>query len=98
MHFNYEPAPPSVVERVRRIESVCDHYEVPLAAAALQFPLAHPQVASVIPGVGHASRIAQTLEWYRLPIPGEFWRQLKDDELIRSDAPTPSQALQHAAG
>jgi D-threo-aldose 1-dehydrogenase len=98
MHFNYERAPPAVIERVRRIESVCDHYEVPLAAAALQFPLAHPQVASVIPGVGHASRIAQTLELYRLPIRGEFWRQLKDDELIRSDAPTPSQSHQHAAG
>ena len=97
-HFNYERAPPSVIERVRRIESVCDHYEVPLAAAALQFPLAHPQVASVIPGVGHASRIAETLDWYRLPIPDAFWRQLKDDELIRSDAPTPSQSLRHAAG
>jgi D-threo-aldose 1-dehydrogenase len=97
-HFNYEHAPPFVVERVRRIEAVCDRYEVPLAAAALQFPLAHPQVASVIPGVGHAARIAQTLESYRLAIPGEFWRQLKDDELIRSDAPTPSLSVQHAAG
>ena len=98
MHFNYERAPPIVVERVSRIEAVCDRYDVPLAAAALQFPLAHPQVASVIPGVGRAARIAQTLELYRLPIPGEFWRQLKDDELIRSDAPTPSQSVQHAAG
>jgi len=98
MYFNYERAPLSVVERVRRIEFVCERYEVPLAAAALQFPLAHPQVASVIPGVGHASRIAQTLELYRLPIPEELWAELKADELIRSDAPTPSQRLQHAAG
>jgi D-threo-aldose 1-dehydrogenase len=98
MHFNYERAPPAVIERVRRIETVCERFDVPLAAAALQFPLAHPQVASVIPGVGHASRIAETLDWYRLPIPDAFWRQLKDDELVRSDAPTPSQGLQHAAG
>jgi D-threo-aldose 1-dehydrogenase len=96
-YFNYGCAPPSVIERVRRIELVCDRYEVPLAAAALQFPLAHPQVASVIPGVGQASRIEQTLEMYRLPIPEEFWMELKNGALIRSDAPTPSERLQHVA-
>jgi D-threo-aldose 1-dehydrogenase len=97
MHFNYERPPVSIIERVRGIESICDRYDVPLAAAALQFPLAHPQVASVIPGVGHASRIAQTLELYRRAIPDVFWDELKDAGLIRSDAPTPSQRLQHAA-
>jgi D-threo-aldose 1-dehydrogenase len=97
MHFNYERPSDSIIERVRRIESICDRYDVALAAAALQFPLAHPQVASVIPGVGHASRIAQTLELYHSIIPEEFWVELKKNGLIRSDAPTPSQRLQRAA-
>ena len=97
MHFNYERPSDAIIERVRRIESICDRYDVALAAAALQFPLAHPQVASVIPGVGHASRIAQTLELYHSIIPEEFWAELKKNGLIRSDAPTPSQRLQRAA-
>jgi D-threo-aldose 1-dehydrogenase len=97
LHFNYERPPDSIIERVRRIESICDRYDVPLAAAALQFPSAHPQVASVIPGVGHASRVTQTLELYGRAIPEEFWAELKDTGLIRSDAPTPSQRLRHVA-
>jgi D-threo-aldose 1-dehydrogenase len=97
MHFNYERPSDSIIERVRRIESICDRYRVPLAAAALQFPLAHPQVASVIPGVGHPSRIAQTLDLYHFAIPPEFWAELKNNGLIRSDAPTPSPTLQHVA-
>jgi D-threo-aldose 1-dehydrogenase len=92
LHFNYARAPLAVIEKVRRLESVCDRFDVPLAAAALQFPLAHPQVASVIPGVGSAAKIAQTLEWYRRPIPAEFWAVLKNEGLINADSPTP-QAL-----
>jgi D-threo-aldose 1-dehydrogenase len=89
LHFNYARAPLPVIEKVRGLESVCDRFDVPLAAAALQFPLAHPQVASVIPGVGSAAKIAQTLEWYRRAIPAEFWAALKNDGLINADSPTP---------
>jgi D-threo-aldose 1-dehydrogenase len=48
--YNYRAAPAEVVERVRRIDAVCRRHEVPLAAAALQFPLAHPAVSTIIPG------------------------------------------------
>lgn len=48
--WNYRAAPPDIVARVKAIEAVCDSHQVPLAAAALQFPLAHPAVAAVIPG------------------------------------------------
>ena len=48
--YNYAPAGPDILERVRKIEAVCARHHVPLPAAALQFPLGHPIVASIIPG------------------------------------------------
>jgi D-threo-aldose 1-dehydrogenase len=89
-YFNYSPAPDSIIEKVRRIESICERYGAPLAAAALQFPLAHPQVVSVIPGLASASRLAETIEYYRYPVPREVWQTLKNEGLISADAPTPS--------
>jgi D-threo-aldose 1-dehydrogenase len=89
LYYDYEPAPPDVIDRVRRIETVCARHGVPLAAAALQFPLAHPLVASVIPGLDSPSRVEQTLSLYRHPIAGAFWRDLQDAGLVRADAPLP---------
>jgi D-threo-aldose 1-dehydrogenase len=89
LHYNYCPAPPSIVERVRRIETVCEHYGVPLAAAALQFPLAHPQVASVIPGLASRQQVERSLVLYRTPIPGLFWQELKNQGLLHPNTPTP---------
>jgi D-threo-aldose 1-dehydrogenase len=74
LYYNYEPAPADVVEKVRGIEAVCDRHGVPLAAAALQFPLAHKLVASVIPGLDSAERVAQTLALYRHKIPATCGR------------------------
>jgi D-threo-aldose 1-dehydrogenase len=88
LHYDYAPAPESVVERVRRIESVCDAYGVTLAAAALQFPLAHPLVSSVIPGLGSPGRVTQTVKLFQEPIPPAFWHELKRQGLLRDDAPT----------
>lgn len=92
LHYNYEIAPPQIVERVRSIEAVCREHNVPLAAAALQFPLAHRAVASVIPGISNARRVAQTLKLYRAPIPRDFWLMLRERNLIAADAPAPETA------
>jgi D-threo-aldose 1-dehydrogenase len=89
LYYNYEPAPADVVEKVRRIEAVCDRYNVPLAAAALQFPLAHPLVASVIPGLDQPERVVHTLALYQYQIPEGLWQDLRNEDLIRSDAPVP---------
>lgn len=88
-YFNYAPAPDAILERVARIESVCDEFGVTLAAAALQFPLAHPLVASVIPGVATVQQFAQTLQMFSEDIPAAFWHTLKARGLLRTDAPTP---------
>ncbi len=93
LHYNYEPAPAAVIERVRRLEAHCDRYHVPLAAAALQFPLAHPQIASVIPGLASRQQIGRTLTLYETPIPAELWQDLKHEGLVRADAPVPPLAV-----
>jgi len=89
LYYNYEPAAVDVIEKVRRIETVCDHHGVPLAAAALQFPLAHSLVASVIPGLDSPERVVHTMALYQFDIPCALWQELKREELIRADAPVP---------
>jgi D-threo-aldose 1-dehydrogenase len=87
--YNYQPAAAAILERVERIERVCKRYNVPLAAAALQFPLLHPIVASIIPGAISARQVEQNLAAFRHPIPADLWAELKHGKLIRPDAPTP---------
>ncbi len=89
LYYNYEPAPADVIEKVRRVEGVCDRHGVTLAAAALQFPLAHGLVASVIPGLDSPERVTQTLALYRQPIPAALWQDLRSENLLRPDAPIP---------
>jgi D-threo-aldose 1-dehydrogenase len=87
--FNYEAAPQGVIEKVTALEAVCAAHNVPLAAAALQFPLAHPLVASVIPGLDSPQRVEQAVALYNTPIPAAFWVELKAKKLLRADAPVP---------
>ena len=94
--YNYEPAPAEVMERVRRLEAVCALFGAPLAAAALQFPLANPQVASVIPGLASAEEVSAARTLLDTPIPPELWQALRDQGLLHPAAPTP--AIQSKAG
>ena len=87
--YGYETASEAIVERVKRIEDVCDRHGIPIGAAALQFPLGHPVVASVIPG-GNSPEIVETnFRWMSLEIPQALWDELKAEGLLREDAPTP---------
>jgi len=88
-YYNYEPAPPDIIARVRRIETVCDRFAVSLAAAAMQFPLAHPQVAAVIPGMVNAAEAEAARANLERTIPPDFWTALRQDGLLHPDAPTP---------
>jgi D-threo-aldose 1-dehydrogenase len=92
LHYNYEPAPPEIVARVAAIETACEAHGVPLAAAALQFPLAHPQVVSVIPGMNSPRQVADAVRLMAIPIPPGLWADLKAQRLIRADAPVPEHA------
>jgi D-threo-aldose 1-dehydrogenase len=87
--YNYAPAPAHIMEKVRKIEAVCKTHGVPLAAAALQFLLAHPTVASHIPGTRTVEQMEQNIAWISHPIPDALWKDLKSGGLLREDAPTP---------
>jgi D-threo-aldose 1-dehydrogenase len=88
-YYNYQPAPPEIMERVRRIEQVCARHGVRLASAALQFPLGHPAVATVIVGMRTPDEVRRNLEIFGAAIPAAFWAELKHEGLLRADAPTP---------
>ncbi|HSA80935.1 MAG TPA: aldo/keto reductase, partial [Geminicoccaceae bacterium] len=87
--YAYQPAEREVMERTRRIEAVCIRHGVPLAAAALQFPLHHPAVASVIPGPNSPAQVRANLQHMRRAIPPSLWAELKAERLIDPAAPTP---------
>jgi len=87
--WNYAAAPPQVVERVKRIEAVCDAHNVPLAAAALQFPLAHPAVCAIIPGPRSAAEFEVNVRLLQMKIPASLWGDLRTAGLLHPDAPTP---------
>ncbi len=74
--YAYRDAPPAVVESARRMAAVCAEYGVPLAAAALQFSLRDPRIASTIVGMSRPERIEQTIALARQPIPDELWPRL----------------------
>jgi len=87
--FWYNEAPPEIMERVRRIEAVCRRHDVPLPAAALQFPFGHPALARVVAGLRSAEEVSQAVAWMRHPIPHDLWRELRHERLIDQDAPLP---------
>ncbi len=74
--YAYRDAPPALLERVRRMATLCQEHGVPLAAAALQFSLRDTRITSTIVGMTRAERIAETLELVRHPIPNELWSRL----------------------
>jgi len=87
--FNTRLASEHVLDRVRRIEDVCARHDVPLPAAALQFPLAHPIAVSVIPGARSIAEFDQNLAYLRHDIPPALWAELKAEGLIDPKAPVP---------
>lgn len=87
--FNYDDAPREVVERVEAISALCRQYDAPLAAAALQFPMAHPAVVSCIPGAQHSAQLRQNAAWFSQPLPGGLWQALADAGLVAPRAPLP---------
>ncbi len=86
--YNYDPAPGPILDKVRAIETVCRSHGVSLIDAALQFPLMNPNIVSVIPGGQSREQMESNLGAAEASIPPALWTDLKDQGLMREDAPT----------
>ena len=84
--YNYNLAPLEILKKVSAIEKICKNYEVPLKAAALQFPLLHPTHVSVIPGGQSIEEMKSNVESLNFDIPTELWQSLKDSQLMHPEA------------
>lgn len=88
--FNYAAADRRLLERAQAIGTVCDRYDTPLRAAALQFTAAHPAVASILVGARTPAEVDDALAMYAHPIPGALWHDLKQAGLLAQEAPVPA--------
>jgi len=84
--YAYQKAPAQMIEQVRQIERICQHFNVPLAAAALQFSLRDPRIASTIVGISRPERLQHTVALAHHPLPDELWAQLA---AVSADAQDP---------
>jgi D-threo-aldose 1-dehydrogenase len=87
---DYVAAPAQLIEKAQRIEAVCQRHGVELGAAAMQFPLFHPAVCSVIPGALSVSEVKQNVSRMSAKIPSDLWSELKREKLLDPSAPTPN--------
>jgi D-threo-aldose 1-dehydrogenase len=86
-NFEYAPASPAILAKVAQIKAIADRYGISMKAAGLQFSLAHPAVAAVIPGASRPSRIAEDSAALKEVVPADFWTELRRAGLINPDAP-----------
>jgi len=86
--YYYEPAPAAILERTAALERLCARHGVSLAAAALQFPLLHPAIASVVVGHERAAEVGRNVALASHPIPHTLWQDMKAQGLLPLEAPT----------
>jgi D-threo-aldose 1-dehydrogenase len=90
--YDYHPASPEVLARARALEEVCERHGVSLRAAAMQFPLAHPAVATVLVGCRGASEVRENAASFAARLPPALWDALRSEGLLADDVPTPGAA------
>lgn len=88
-NFEYAPATPHILAKVARIKALADRHGISMKAAGLQFVLANPAVAAVIPGASRPERIAEDRAALHETVPADFWRDLRSAGLVAPDAPLP---------
>ncbi|MBT4496351.1 MAG: aldo/keto reductase [Gemmatimonadetes bacterium] len=87
--YNYRKPPPEIEEKARALNEAADRHGVDLKAAASQFVLAHPAITCIIPGTRFPERVEENFRVIEDEIPADFWADLKEEELIRREAPVP---------
>jgi D-threo-aldose 1-dehydrogenase len=90
-YYEYHPTHDhALVGRSLRIKGVSERYGVPLKAAAIQFAMGHPSVASVVIGASSVEHVDECVRMFQQPVPAEMWEQLKSDGLVDMAAPSPA--------
>lgn len=87
--YYYQEPSAEILEKTRHIQEIGNKYQIPLPAAALAFPLAHPAVASVVAGSGSPHSVRENLEFIKMNLPDAYWQDLRRSGLIHEDAPIP---------
>ena len=88
-HFEYQKASPEIMEKVEKIKNLADRHGISIKAAALQFSLANPAVAAVVPGASKPERIAEDKAALNTVIPVAFWEEMREQKLVAANAPLP---------
>ncbi|WHY28692.1 aldo/keto reductase [Bacillus wiedmannii] len=88
-HFEYQKASPEIIAKVNKIKNLADRHGISIKAAALQFSLANPAVAAVIPGASKPERIAEDQAALKTVIPAAFWEEMREQKLVAANAPLP---------
>ena len=88
--YEYDSAPDDIVERVKQIARIADAHNVALPAAALQFPLAAPEIASLVFGAVNASEVEANVSHFAKKIPSAFWSDLQSEQILLKELPLPS--------
>ncbi|MBX9968162.1 aldo/keto reductase [Priestia aryabhattai] len=88
-HFEYQKASSDIMAKVEKIKAIADRHQISIKAAAVQFSLANPAVAAVIPGASRPERIAEDKAALNTVIPAAFWEEMREQELVASHAPLP---------
>ena len=91
-NFEYQEAPPEMIEKRDRIAAVCERHGADIRSAALQFCAAHPVVAAIIPGAKRPEKVAENARLMAATVPAAVWDDLRHEGLIPADAPVPSEA------
>lgn len=87
--YNYSEAPPEIIAKAQGLERVAKTHGVDIKAAASQFVFAHPAITCIIPGTRRPERVQENFDLLTVPIPADFWAQLRDEKLLHPDAPVP---------
>ncbi len=89
-HYNYEEAPVELVQKAQRLRAVCERHGVPIRAAAIQFPLGHPAVQTVVVGCRSIEQLEDCVRMFETEIPSALWEELKAERLLPEEVPTPA--------
>ncbi|MCM3153602.1 aldo/keto reductase [Priestia megaterium] len=88
-HFEYQKASSDIMAKVEKIKAIADRHQISIKAAAVQFSLANPAVAAVIPGASRPERIAEDKAALNSAIPAAFWEEMREQKLVAPHAPLP---------